>query len=150
MPRVVPSDVVRMIDRLFPDMASNPRAFPQVGLDARPPISALVRLIEAVPESLLVLTPERYAELTASAAYLRAVPESFQGARSPIARPLIMSGFEHNPIAMIRAAMAACPDEAPAEDTVELAFISDPELRESIVSTSARPTATWLTASGKG
>jgi hypothetical protein len=103
MPRVVPSDVVRMIDRLFPDMASNPRAFPQVGLDARPPISALVRLIEAVPESLLVLTPERYA-----------------------------------------------PDEAPAEDTVELAFISDPELRESIVSTSARPTATWLTASGKG
>jgi hypothetical protein len=43
-----------------------------------------------------------------------------------------MTGFDHNPIAMIRAALAACLDEAPEAGTDQLGFIGDSDLRESI------------------
>jgi hypothetical protein len=132
MPRVVPSDVVTAIDRMLPQMVEVPTVFPAVSADAVPLISALVSLVEAVPADLLVLNPGQYAELTASTAFLRALPGRFQANRASQVAHMSMTGFEHNPIAMVRAAMAACPDEAPATGTVPLSFIGDTGLRESI------------------
>src|SRR6266496_4683660 len=82
VPRVVPSDVVAAIDRMFPQMVERPTAFPQVSADAVPLISALVSLVEAVPNEFLILDPGQYAELTASTAFLRALPEMFQASRA--------------------------------------------------------------------
>jgi hypothetical protein len=132
MPRVVPSDVVAALDRMFPEMAGNPTAFPNVGAEQVPSINAVVRLVEAVPEGLISLDPSRYAELLASTAYIRAMPDMFMATRGPIALPLRLRNFDRNPIAMIRAAMVACPDEAPASVTASLNFITDPDLRDSI------------------
>jgi hypothetical protein len=117
---------------MFPQMVEVSTSFPQVNGDAVPLISALVSLVEAVPHNLLVLTPGQYAELTASTAFLLALPERFQASRASHVAPMNMTGFDHNPIAMVRAAMAACPDEAAGTDTVPLAFIADDALRESI------------------
>jgi hypothetical protein len=130
MPRVVPSDVVRAIDRMFPEMAQRPDAFPNMGFDDLPSLAALVKLVESVPEEVIVLEPRRYAELTASVSCLRAVPDVFQASRAPL--HLRLRGFAQNPIALIRAAMAACPDEAPARETTALSFIGDEGLRQSI------------------
>lgn len=130
MPRVVPSDVVRAIDRMFPEMGQKPKAFPNVGYDTLPSLAALVQLIESVPEELIVLEPGRYAELIASVSCLGALADVFQASRSPHA--LHLRGFDQNPIALIRAAMQACPDEAPARETTALSFIGDEGLRESI------------------
>jgi len=44
----------------------------------------------------------------------------------------MLSGFDLNPLELIRRALADCPDEAAAAETVELAFIADSALRESI------------------
>ncbi len=130
MSRVVPSDVVRAIDRMFPTMVEKPGASPSVASGDLPRLTALVQLIESVPEELIVLEPGRYAELIVSVSFLRGVPDVFQASRAPI--PLLLPGFDQNPIALIRAAMAACPDEAPARETAELSFIGDKELRDSI------------------
>jgi hypothetical protein len=98
MPRVVPSDVVKAIDRLFPQMVKTPTAFPQFTADSLPPISALVSLVEAVPNDLLVLDPAQYAELTASTAFLRALPGRFQASSVSSVAAMNMTGYPHNPI----------------------------------------------------
>lgn len=132
MPRVVPSDVVKAIDRMFPQMAENPTVRPSVSADSVPLIGALVSLVEAVPNDLLVLDPGQYAELTASTAFLRTLPVRFQASRGSQVAHMSMTGFEHNPIAMVRAAMTACPDEAAGTGTVLLTFIVDVALRDTI------------------
>jgi hypothetical protein len=42
MPLVVPSDVVRVIERLFPDIVKDPKARPGFGVDILPPLQAIV------------------------------------------------------------------------------------------------------------
>lgn len=113
-------------------MVRDPNAFPNVGSDTLPSLAALVKLVESVPDEVLVLEPRRYAELTASVAYLRGIADVFQASRAPTALALRLQGFNQNPIALIRGAMAACPDEAPASETTELSFIGDDGLRQSI------------------
>jgi len=132
MPRVVPSDVVRAIDRMFPTMVREPKAFPNVASGDLPLLAALVGLVESVSDEVIILEPSRFAELTASVSFLRAIADAFQSSRVPTALPLLLHGFDQNPIALIRAAMAACPDEAPARETAELSFIGDEGLRQSI------------------
>jgi hypothetical protein len=61
MPRVVPSDVVAAIDRLFPEMAKNAHADPNVGFDQVASVLVVARLVDSVPTDLLIL--DRLAEL---------------------------------------------------------------------------------------
>jgi ribosomal protein L30E len=51
MARVVPSNVVRAIDRMLPEMANKADAFPQMSHDQLPWLAALAELVEAVPHS---------------------------------------------------------------------------------------------------
>ena len=132
MPRVVPSDVVKAIERMFPQMIQDPRSFPDVSSDSVPPLKAIAQLVESVPEDLLILDPAHYAELIASVAYLRSLGDSFQAARSLSTTRFMLAGFDLNPLALIQQALVACPDEGPAAGTEPLAFIGDLELRESI------------------
>jgi len=132
MPRVVPSDVVAAIDRMFEKMVEKPKTFPPIGFDQVPQVIAIAQLVEAVPDELLTLDPGEYAQLIAATAFLRALPDAFQAARSHAVMPLKLSGSDENAMAIIRGAMAVCPDEAPATGTTSLAFITDHELRESI------------------
>jgi hypothetical protein len=132
MPRVVPSDVVRAIDQMFTSMIQEPTSSPQVDADSVPLIRAVVNLVEAVPDELLVLNPDKYAGLIASIGFLSALPDKFQARRGSDVARMNMAGFGRNPMALIRDAMADCPDEAPTDDTPSLSFITDAALRDSI------------------
>src|SRR5262245_18545005 len=112
MPRVLPSDVIAAADRMFPDMATNPSAFPQVDAGRGPTLTALAALVDAVPLNLIRLDPARYAGLVAAVAFLRAVPTVFQATRQPL--QLRITGYDENVIALICQAMAMCREEAPA------------------------------------
>ena len=81
MPRVVPSDVVKAAERMFPDMVRNPRAFPGVEAHAVPSFAGFASLVDAVPAELLVLDPTSYTGVVASVAYLRALADVFQASR---------------------------------------------------------------------
>jgi hypothetical protein len=130
MPRVVPSDVVKAADRIFAHMVTAPHSFPSVGPDGVPRLMALADLVDAVAPELVTLEPEQYAELVACVAYMRALDKALLGGHRVIDFNLV--GYDRNPVAIVRAAMAACPDEAPAPGTRELQFITDADLRQSI------------------
>jgi hypothetical protein len=66
----------------------------------------------------------------ASVVFLQELGDAFQAMHNVI--PLALRGYDQNPVALIRGAMADCPDEAPRADTVGLVFITDAKLRESI------------------
>jgi len=128
--RVVPSDIVKTADQMFQSYIQHPTSFPQVEAAALPSFAGFARLVEAVPEEYLELDSASYAALIASVAYLKALPNVFQASR--VAIRLLLNGYDRNPIALIRDAMALCPDQAPTQETTALPFITDPELRESI------------------
>jgi hypothetical protein len=117
---------------MFPDMATSPHAFPNVSADVVPSFAALVSLVESVPGELVIVEPRQYTGLIAGLACLRAMGAVFQSKGVPSALPLRVRGFNENPVALIRTAMAACPDEAVSPGTVELAFITDGALRENL------------------
>ncbi len=123
MPRVVPSSVVRMIEAMFPQVVGAPTSFPGFDTQSLPSLSALVKLVEAIPGELIVLPPAEYAELTASVAGLQAVTEAFQSSKAPLTHNLGMAGFTRNPIAVIHSALAKCPDAAASPDTPLLEFL---------------------------
>jgi hypothetical protein len=127
MPRVVPSQVVGIIDQNFP----NARTAPDFAVYSRSAgvLTAIIRLTEEIPTELLVLNAEDYNDLVCGLENLSsAVTEWHQrGGDEPPAR---IKG--KSPIAIIRETLSKCPDESPAPGTVELSFIGDAALRESI------------------
>jgi hypothetical protein len=130
VPRVVPSDVVKAADAMFPDMVKTPTAFPAVGPDTAARLMVLAELVDVVAPELVTLKPERYAALIANVAYIRSLNGAFLAGLKVL--NFNLHGYEHNPVATIRDAMALCPDETPSAQTVTLAFIADSGLRESI------------------
>src|SRR2546426_1673887 len=102
MPRVVPSDVVKAADRMFPDMVKSPTAFPGIGPDAVPRLVALADLVGAVAPELVTLGSEQYAALLACMAYMRALADAFQAGHRVI--NFNLEGYAHNPVAIIRGA----------------------------------------------
>jgi hypothetical protein len=127
MPRVVPSQVVGIIDQNFP----NARTAPDFAVYSRSAgvLKAIIRLTEEIPTELLVLNAEDYNDLVCGLESLwSAVTEWHQrGGDEPPAR---IKG--KSPIAIIRETLSRCPDESPAPGTVELPFVSDAALRDSI------------------
>lgn len=136
MPRVVPSQVVELIDKLFPQAKHEIEGNPiQIPFDHSVQLAAILDMIDRVPGELIVINAAQYAEYVAAIAALRWTIQRWQGVEKPgYAEPLlIIRGLRtHNPVTLIRQALAACPDEFPSTGTTELTFIQDGGLRESL------------------
>lgn len=134
MPRVVPSQVVALIDQMFPFIKTHEGRHHEFGLDigALAKVAALVNLIHEVPSHLITVEGDVYGGFVAGLAALQAsIPAWQSGNRYHFVSVLPGCGDLHA-VALIRRAMAQCPDEAPSAGTATLAFISDNDLRESI------------------
>src|SRR5438034_1745526 len=99
MPRVLPSDVVAVADRMFQGAVQNPYAFPNIGPDSIPSLAALARLVNQVPSELVTLDPTGYAGLVASVAYLEALGDAFQSSHTPIA--LHLRDYDRNHVFLL-------------------------------------------------
>jgi hypothetical protein len=127
MPKVVPSQVVELIDRVFPNAASNPK-FPVYSGHAAV-LSAIVSLAEEIPEELLTVSGDDYTDLIHG---MEALAHSVnrwnqRGGDDP---PNWIK--DKSPVAIVRDVLAKCPDQSPSPATSELAFISDDALRKDI------------------
>lgn len=126
MPRVVPSQVVATIDQLFPSTIG----INHIGRGNAGALSGLVRLVEMVPDELLVMDHLAFAGLTCSVAHIKEKLLSWVNDRSSRSEMDFVVGFgSQSPITLIRAALAQCPDEYPGTTTSKLIFIPDAELR---------------------
>jgi hypothetical protein len=132
VPRVVPSQVVAVIDRVF-DWAQNQAEGDQSFLSSgnSVEISAVLDLVERIPDELFILDNDDFATLRLCVAGLREQVERWHAHGDHIFRRI--SGLPHlSPITLVRRCLVKCPDEAPAPGTTELAFITDQALRDSI------------------
>jgi hypothetical protein len=127
MPRVVPSQVVSLIDQSFPGTQKTPD-FPIYSASAGV-LSAIVRLTNEIPTELLTVGAEDYSDLVCALEGLTSAVNRWlqRGGDDPPARIKARS-----PVWVIREVLTKCPDESPSPTTAELSFISDGALRESI------------------
>src|SRR5712692_2301208 len=125
MPRVVPSQVVELIDQLFPDARSIQKARIANG----PELAAVLSLARQIPPELLTITEQDFADFAVSLQFM----ESTQQWSLSLQRGCQVDEYRgYRTILILRAALAKCPDEAPSPGTAELTFIPDVALRDSI------------------
>jgi hypothetical protein len=135
MPRVVPSDVVKLIDKVFPWAAQATAAgqsVTQLGIQHAGGVAAVADVTERIPPELLVLAGDKYASMIAGLAACRAALQAW-GTGDRHTYLSAVPGFDNvNAVGLVRQALAQCPDQAASATTQELSFINDPDLRASI------------------
>ena len=125
MTKVVPSQVVALIDRVYrsapPDM--------KVYSGDSAILAAIINLVDDIPVELLTISGEDYTGLVVGLESMGAAIDRWnhRGGDDP---PRNYDG--KSPVYLVRAALGKCPDERPSPGTADLAFVSDTALRESI------------------
>ena len=136
MPKVTPSVVVDVIDRMFPSEQFRPEGRYRVKLDPSTAagLGTISRLTAEIPGELNTLEGRDYAALYAGVAGLQSEISDFTSRQERRGRYLtVVTGFgEATPLDLVREALVKCPDQAPSLQTAALAFIEDSELRESL------------------
>ncbi len=127
MPRVVPSQVISLINQSFPGTQNTPD-FPIYSASAGV-LSAIVRLANEIPTELLTVGAEDYSDLVCALEGLTSAVDRWlhRGGDDPPARIKSKS-----PVAIIREVLSKCPDQSPSPTTAALSFIPDAALRQSI------------------
>ena len=133
MPRVVPSQVVELIDQLFPETRMETEGGKKIHLSKGTlfKVAGIVNLVEQIPPELMILNSSQFSEYATSVASMKTMLEQwkFQGDYSYTVIPGLR---KLSPVTLIRQALAVCPDEFPATDTAELNFILDEKFRSSL------------------
>jgi len=152
MPRVVPSQVKELIDKLFPS-AQNATPEKNFGISRQDsvPVAAILRMVEQLPPESLTVGPMQFAEFQASVAALQTLIQQW------IPRDFIVDhvrGLRRlNPVVLIRQTLAECQDDFPAVGTNGLEFIPDDKLKDGLrrdisAANSALSNNEWKAATG--
>jgi len=135
MARAVPSEVVSVIDAVYPwaaTQANNEGSHQGIGHDQSERVSAILELVEAIPQELLVLSGDDYNRLLVGKGACKDALERWRHGGGGHYLEFIR-GFTHlNPIALIRQMLGKCPDQVPPAAAAELTFITDADFRDSL------------------
>lgn len=144
MPRVVPSQVVAVIDETIPAAKKQQKAQERgdaqesFGVSAAGQghaLAAILALLDRLPDELLVIEPRDYARYLAAVAVLEQVVANAQSEDRDLRRSAVEFSAQSgllNPVTVVRQVLCGCPDEQPSPATAELAFIADADLREAL------------------
>ena len=127
MAKVVPSQIVSLINRDPPALASPTRS---VSHGSAAILTAIIRLVDELPTELLTISGNDYDDLVCGVEAIRNAVAFWQHSRA--GRIGLQDFRGRHPLILIRDALEKCPDQAPAAATSELVFISDDGLRGSI------------------
>jgi hypothetical protein len=125
MPRVVPSQIIEVIDQLFPEATINNQATVRSG----PSLAAILSLTKELSPELLTLSGQDLSDYIVAISLAETVQKIWTGSGNSY------QVNEHrgmSMMALLRQALAKCPDEVPSPSTTGLVFIADADLRESI------------------
>src|SRR5215831_11116579 len=123
--RVVPSQVVELIDKLYPNAKDEVEGKATVTLNADHSIQlmSIVELTEQIPSELIRLSSSQYAEYISGIAAIRWTVQRWQQVDKPgytKIPPFIRGLRQYSPVALIRQALAVCPDESSSIGITEL------------------------------
>jgi hypothetical protein len=132
MPIVMPSQVISIIESLFPTVADQHfQQDPLSGVDFKQTnvLKGIVNLIHQIPGELMTISGNQYAQLLISNTIIEEALINIRIGK--------FNGFSRlndvNPVAVIYNILKMCPDEFPASGNSDLSFVSDIELRENIL-----------------
>jgi hypothetical protein len=136
--RVVPSELVVMIDKHLPWAKSWSLALKALEGDAREQfghvavswLCGFVELLKQIPDTLLILDTQESSEFLISRDALRRAAELAVPGEGPVRWPML---GERDCVEIIRTALAKCPDEAPSTSGGGLTFIKDADWRTSLL-----------------
>jgi hypothetical protein len=133
MTRVLPSEALTVLDKLFPWAADQGEGQEKaIGQGQALTVAALVGVVGQIPSGLLVLESEDRAAFHASIEVLRNALATWQGPKDH--NVTYIPGFgKRNPVTLIRRALTKCPDEVIPPETTDLPFLQgDPQLRDAL------------------
>jgi len=130
MARIVPSQVVEVIQNLFRGVESQQHFTVPKPMSNH--LAAIVDLVDRVPDELVRLDPRDFTLLRLSVAAIRNQLEDWRVSDATFSELAAIANLGGHPVALIRAALEKCPDESPTPETAELEFIDDEPLRDSI------------------
>ncbi len=135
MARFVPSRVVSLLDSMFPDvkrqLEGNIKIISVTHLHSDR-LAALIDMVEQIPSELITTDVQKQNELFVSRSAIKNMIDLWSGGGRDMVLSTVKGLGDLNPVAMIRRALADCPDEFPSNDTAELDFIQDEEFRQSL------------------
>ena len=131
MIRTVPSQVIEFIDSCFP-WASGESINIRLRFRERGNLASLIEMIDCIPAELISLGTESTVEFISALATIRIGIRIWEGGTADSQIVSLEPFGNLNAVSLIRRALSHCPDELPAPETVELQFINDEQLRESI------------------
>lgn len=134
MPRIVPSQVVTLVDRLFPWGATQKNTKQEVQLErsSTNSLAAVVELADQIPPELITLDPDSYAVYVTSLTAIRTAIRAWQTGGGVDYLTKIPGLGNLNPVTLLRDYLELCPDEFPAPSTAELSFIADQAFRNNL------------------
>jgi hypothetical protein len=127
MPRVVPSEVVGLIERIFPSVGTADQML--VSPAHAPILAAVVRLTDSIPRELIQISGGDYSDLILGLEGLQYIVDLWRE-RGGVDVPQRIEGV--SPVVLVHRALCKCPDQTPAVGTTDLPQISDVDLRRSI------------------
>jgi hypothetical protein len=129
MPRIVPSQVVDLIQKIFPaDRIEN-----TLGRGNAGQLAAIVNLVDGIPEELLTMDSNSYAGFVCGTAHIRQALKTWSHDRS--ARDTLdpIPGFPYvNAVSLILNGLTKCSDASAGPSAKDLEFIKDDDLRANL------------------
>lgn len=136
MPRTLPSQAIKTIERFFPtSVRGDGRRQAVSGMpDITFKFQAILDLVEHIPSELMTLKDEEYARFSAGVTSLRwGLQHPVEHGRGLVVALYPIPEFDGaNPIALIFDMLGKCPDEFPSANTSELTFIEDADFRQGL------------------
>jgi hypothetical protein len=131
--RVVPSDVVKLIERIWPDVYRRPEPRLTLNYSYRPHLQAIVEMYDRIPDDLLAPPRDEYPTLMAAVGGIRAAIVQFNtaGDSRPIDKTPGLGNID--PVTALRSALLKCPDQVPGQGTADrLSFLGDEALQRDL------------------
>lgn len=137
MPRIAPSQVVSLIDKIYPQFrpeSRNRKQWLNLLMEHCHGLRAIVQLIDAIPSHLILLDSADYvAFVTCRAAVSGGLANPKRhGHGFKVELPSLDEFGGHNPVTILRDLLAKCPDEFPEPASLTLNFITDKDLRDNL------------------
>lgn len=146
MARVVPSQIVAFINQNLAELQAGRLSVNHTSVAG---LTGIAHLIDELPTELLTISGEDYNDLVRAVETIKNSVAFWQHNASREIGIVNIGG--KNILQILRQVLAKCPDQSPSPATVELAFITDDVLRDSIrldigTATSALHNGEWKAA----
>ena len=121
--RIVPSDVVTQVQRLFPNTTFDPTRRLTFYAGHRSHFSVILELVDQIPAELITLDSGDFLTFQAAVVSMRS-QMAYWAAHGDQSFDLT-PGYTTDPVTLLHSLLSKCPDEAPASATTGLDFLTD-------------------------